>query len=91
MKLIKLFFVILIFFSGNAFSNTLNKIEIIGNERISKETIKLFIQVDINEEINDNKLNKILNDLYETNFFNDVSIKFDNQILSIIVEENPII
>ena len=91
MKLIKLFFVILIFFSGNAFSNTLNKIEIIGNERISKETIKLFIKVDINEEINDNKLNKILNDLYETNFFNDVSVKFDNQILSIRVEENPII
>ena len=36
-------------------------------------------------------LNKILKDLYETEFFKDISVKFDNQILSIIVQENPII
>jgi outer membrane protein insertion porin family len=91
MKLIKLLFVMLLFFSTNAFSNVLNNIIITGNDRISKETIKLFIQVDINEEINDNKLNKILKDLYETNFFKNVSVEFDEKILSIIVEENPII
>jgi len=95
MKLIKIipksFFLIILLFLNNAFSETLNKIEIVGNERISKETIKLFISVNVNDEINDTKLNKILKDLYETKFFKDVSINYNNQILQINVKENPII
>ena len=87
----KLFFTILLFFSNTAFSKTLNKIEITGNDRLSNETIKLFIQVDINDQINENALNDILKDLYETNFFEEVSLKFVNQILYIAVKENPII
>ncbi len=84
-------FLILIFFSSYALSDTLNKIEITGNDRISDETIKLFISIDINDEINDVKLNKILKDLYETDFFKNINVKFYNQILLINVEENPII
>jgi outer membrane protein insertion porin family len=87
----KLVFIIFLLFSSNAFSKSLNKIEIFGNERISKETIKLFINADLNDEISENKLNDILKNLYDTNFFKDVVVKFDNQVLSIMVEENPII
>ena len=89
--LFKSFFLILFFLSSYGLSDTLNKIIIIGNDRISDETIKLFISTNINEEIDDVKLNNILKDLYETNFFKDISVKFDNQTLSIIVLENPII
>ena len=88
---LKPIFIFFLLFSNNAFSSVLNKIEIIGNDRISNETIKLFIAVDINDEINNAKINKILKDLYKTNFFEDVSIKFDNQTLFINVKENPII
>ena len=42
---------ILLFYSNNALSNTLERIDIIGNERISDETIKLFINVKVNDEI----------------------------------------
>jgi outer membrane protein insertion porin family len=95
MKLIKILlktiFLILFFLSSHGFSDTLNKIVIVGNDRISDETIKLFIQVELNDEINNNKLNDILKDLYETDFFKDISVSFKNQILSISVEENPII
>ena len=87
----KSFFLIFLFLSTHAFSEILNKIEINGNDRISDETIKLFTSVNVNDEINDNKLNNILKDLYETNFFKDVSVKFENQTLSINVIENPII
>ena len=89
--LFKSFFIILLFLFSNAFSDTLNKIEITGNDRISDETIKLFISVDIKDEIDEVKLNNILKDLYDTDFFKDISVKFDNQILSINVIENPII
>jgi outer membrane protein insertion porin family len=90
-KLLKTLFFILLFCSSHAFSDTLNKIEIIGNDRISDETIKLFISLDIKDEINDDKLNKIINDLYETDFFKNIKVNYDNQILLINVEENPII
>ena len=89
--LLKSFFLILLFLSSHAFSNSLNKIEIIGNDRISDETIKLFISTDINDEINDVKLNEILKDLYDTNFFKDISLNFKDQILTIKVQENSII
>ena len=90
-NLLKSICLILLFLINHAFSDTLNKIEIIGNDRISDETIKLFISVDINEEINNVKLNKILKNLYETNFFKDISLEFVNQILLVNVKENPII
>ena len=47
---IKTIFLISIFFSTYAYSNTLEKIQIVGNDRISEETIKLFIN-DQKEEI----------------------------------------
>jgi len=82
---------ILLLFSSNAFSSTLNKIEIIGNDRISNETIKLFTDVKVNDEIDNNKLNSILKNLYETNFFKDISLNYVDQVLTINVIENPII
>ena len=82
---------ILLFYSNNALSNTLERIDIIGNDRISDETIKLFINVKVNDEIDNDKLNDILKDLYETDFFSDVSVSLKNQILAINVLENPII
>jgi len=95
MKLIifflKSFLLVFLLFLNHAFSNPLDKIEIIGNDRISDETIKLFINVDIKDEINDNKLNQILKDLYSTDFFKDINLNFEDQTLFIKVIENPII
>ena len=75
----------------NAFSQIIENIEINGNQRISNETIKLFSNVDIGDEINSNEINRILKDLYETNFFENINIKFLNNILNISVSEHPII
>ena len=95
MKLITIFFksllLIMFLFLNHAFSNSLEKIEILGNDRISDETIKIFINVDIKDVINDDKLNEILNNLYSTDFFKDINLSFDDQTLFIKVVENPII
>jgi outer membrane protein insertion porin family len=80
-----------IFFTTSAFASSLNKIIINGNDRISDESVKLFIPVNIDDQIDNVKLNQILKDLYDTNFFKDISINFNNQILYIDVTENPII
>ena len=68
-----------------------NQINIEGNQRISTEAIKMFADVSINEDLSENDLNKILKKLYETNFFDLVSVKISNEILVIRVKENPII
>ena len=67
------------------------KIEIEGNERISLETIKMFSEVSINDDLSQSDLNEILKKLYNTNFFDLVSVKIENKILLIKVEENPVI
>ena len=89
--LFKSVFLISLFFLNYSYSSILNNIEINGNDRISDETIKIFIDVNINEEINNDKLNKILKNLYETDFFDDVNLNFIDQNLIINVVENPII
>ena len=81
-----------IFFNISASADKIDSIKIIGNKRISNETILLFSKISANSEIiNENELNNIFKNLYETNFFSDIKISFKNSILTIKVEENPII
>ena len=68
-KLIKLILFFTIFFYTYSFSEIINKIIINGNERIPKETILMFSTVEINENINSDRLNEILKNLYDSNFF----------------------
>ena len=73
------------------FAEVVEKIEIQGNERISKETILLFSKTNIKDDLNSNDINEILKSLYDSNFFLDVSVEFKSKILTILVDENPII
>ena len=86
-----LFFFIIISFPNFANSEILKKIIIEGNERVSDNTINVFSSLSINEEVDQNRLNTILNDIYSSGFFKDVELKFENNILTIKVIENPII
>ena len=78
-------------FVSSSFSEIIKKIEITGNERISNETIKMFSTVSINDDIDDNTINLILKNLYETGFFSNVSITLNKNILKFTIVENPII
>ena len=91
MKTIKKIILILFLLQSVALSETIRKVEIQGNKRISKDTIILFGNIKLNESYDEFKLNKILKNLYETNFFNTVDIIIDKNTLIINVDENPII
>ena len=93
-RLIKISFLIILFFvylSKPLQAEIIDKIKINGNQRVSNETIIMFSQVNVGQSLQQNDLNQILNNLYDTNFFSDVSIKFINNDLTINVIENPII
>ena len=51
----------------------------------------MFGGVTINDDLLESDLNKILKNLYETNFFDLVTVKIENKTLIINVKENPII
>ena len=93
MKLKLLLGIITLFYFNFSIVNSeiLQKIEIAGNDRVNSETIKLFANIKLGEELSDERLNKILKDLYDTNFFKDIDIKFLNNTLILYVIENPII
>ena len=62
-----------------------------GNERISKETIKVYGDINLKKNIDEKEINKILKNLYDTNFFEDVKVNFSENTLKIFVKEYPII
>ena len=43
----------------------------------------MFSNVNVGQEINTNEINIISKNIYETNFFEDVSVKFSKNVLSI--------
>jgi outer membrane protein insertion porin family len=50
-----------------------------------------FLPPLLNKEVTDSDINSITKNLYETNFFKDVTIKLEEDLLLINVVENPII
>ena len=86
-------FLIFCFFlvSNNAVAEVLKKIEVSGNKRISTETIRVYGNIQLNKDYQDDDINDVIKKLYNTNFFSNVSTSFSNGILKISVRENPII
>ena len=84
-------FFVFLNFNNTVLADIVKNIEVKGNERISSETILMFSDVSINDEVNSQKINKILKNLYDSNFFENISINITNNNLLINVVELPII
>ncbi len=90
----KNFFLILTFicfFITNSNAVVINELKIKNNNRISKGTIITYGKIELGKNYSQDELNKIIKNLYETNFFEDISLNIDGNILSINVVENKII
>ena len=90
---IKIFFILLFLaLFNNSFAETVNKIEINGNKRVSDETIKVYGQIKpLNSNFTDSDINNIIVNLYKTNFFKDINIAIKNKTLVINLVEYPLI
>ena len=82
-------FIFLTFSIAN--SDVVKEIKIEGNNRITDEIIKIFSDIKLEQDLQTSDINKIIKNLYETKFFNNISVNFENNIISIIVEEAPLI
>ena len=83
--------IINILFLSQSFSEIFNNVEVIGNKRISKETIVVLGKIKVGTDYDDNQLDTLTKELYKTKFFKNISVIIDNSILKINLVENPII
>jgi len=97
MKIFKLNIIYLLvffitFFSFNySYADKIKDFKIIGNERLAKETIVLFSELNIGDNIDQNIINLSFKKLFETNYFKNLKINLKDGIVFIEVIENPII
>ena len=91
LKITILFFFLLISFNTFLKAEIVSKIIVEGNNRISPETIKMFSGASEKDDLSESDLNQVLKNLYDSNFFELVSVKLENNTLIISVKENPII
>jgi len=80
-----------IFFKVSSYAEVVNKIYVQGNERISQETIIIFGDVAIGKNYEESDISLLIKKLYETNYFSNISVELDNNKLTIVVKENPIV
>ena len=85
--MLKYFIFIFFFFTFNLSAEIIQKLEVQGNKRISKETIKVYGEIDLNKDYSSIEIDGILKNLYSTDFFEDIAISLNNGILKIIVKE----
>ena len=94
MKMFKNFIKFILFVSlsfSNVSAESFLKFNVIGNERVSTQTIINFTNLEAGSDLSENDLNQALKDIYDTNFFELVSLNISNNTLNIKVKEFPII
>ena len=89
----KIFFLLVIFFSISSvsFSEIVKDIKVKGNERVSNKSIEMFSNISIGDDVDQDKLNQILKNVYDSNFFKDVKVNLKDNILTIFVEESSLV
>ena len=80
-KVILLSFILNLIILSSSFSEIVKQIQITGNTRISDETVLMFSKINVGQNFESSMLNKILKNLYDSNYFSDVTVKFENNII----------
>ena len=91
MKKILLALLLLNFMLFSAKSEIINDIKLENNIRVSKESILAFGNIKLGKDYTEKEINQILGDLYNTNFFSDIKLKVENNVLIVDVVEKKII
>ena len=91
LKLLSLTIILNYFFLSFSNGEIVKEIKIDGNKRITDEIILMFSDIAVEQNITNSQINKIIKNLYETNFFDNVSVTLNNNKIIINVVEAPLI
>ena len=89
----KILFVIFIYLIGfnKAYSVIINDLKTLNNKRITKETIVTYGNIKFGNDYTNEDLNKILKNLYDTDFFENITLKVEDNTLVLNIKENKLI
>ena len=88
---ILIIFIFTLVLASKSYSEIIKNVNIINNERITKETILVFSDIKIGNDYTSSDLNQIIKDLFSTNFFSDISLNLSDGTLTIDVTENKVV
>ena len=72
-------------------SGTVRAIIVKGTERLEPETVRSYVNLDVGDSYDRDRLDKALKEIYASELFADATILDDNGTLTITVKENPVI
>ena len=83
----------ILYFSSTFFLNAevINKVIVNGNQKVSDETIKIYGKITTGENYTSSDLDRVLKNIYQTNFFENVNLELKNNVLTINLKEYPFI
>jgi outer membrane protein insertion porin family len=84
-----LFFALLLLIDNAAFAE-IKQVKILGNKRVSSNTIEALVDKKISN-IDSLYINNLTRKIYNTDFFSDIKISYEQDILTVSVIENPIV
>ena len=84
-------FIIFFVFTLPVYSNEIKDIKVEGLQRISYETVLSYGDLSTEKNYSEDLSNNAIKKLYETQLFSDISINYLNNVLTIVVKENPTI
>ena len=90
-KLILLIASFFLFFTTHSYSNPINKVNFIGLNNAAEDSLLALMPFENGQELTNSLSNEIIESLFKTGLFSDVSISQNQNILNITLKENPTI
>ena len=87
--MIRLFVIFFFILTTSSFSE-IKKINIVGNTRVNSNTIELLVDKKV-INVDSIYINNLTKKIFDTDFFSDVKITYNQDLLTITVVENPIV
>ena len=90
-KLNHILVIVFLFFTTNAYSNPINEINFIGLNNTSENSLLKEIPIKIGDEYSDSASDTIIQSLFQTGLFSDISVTSNEGNINITLVENPTI
>ncbi|SVE04567.1 uncharacterized protein METZ01_LOCUS457421, partial [marine metagenome] len=87
--IIKFICLVSLLFSIQGYTNPINKIDFVGLNVISSTTLLEILPVKIGDQYNQNTSDEIIQELFNTGYFSDITVSNNKNNLTITLSENP--
>ena len=77
--------------TNDAFATILSRIDVVGNQRMDAESVRILSDVKVGDNINSETVNSIAKKLQTSGYFSTVNVSMDGGVLKIKVDESPIV